>query len=1297
MLITSRFGFNRLSLLNLPLLMRMKRRQLWLASVLISMLLSQVVVAGMALLLKGEIPIDYLLTGLVTSGFVASVVVAILSFFLEKLSESQLQLQAIIAAEPECLKLLAANGTILEINPAGLKMLEADSLEQVVGQHAEKLVLPEYRRAFAALIKRVFAGESGSLEFEMQGLKGTRLWLDTHAAPLHDIHGNIIALLAVTRNITERKHSEQALKKYSHDLTERVKELRCLYTVSELARQHDISAEQIIRHSLVALAQAYMYPEITACRIYWYGQDYSTDNFNKTRWSQQAAIIVHGESAGLIEVCYLEERPPEYEGVFLAEERKLLDGVANVLAEFFERQQTNERLKQSSARLAMLMNSVAEGIYGVDMQGNCTFINAAGLHLLGYQDKSELLGKHMHSAIHHTYPNGTPYPAAECRLYATLHSNENTHVTDEVFWRKDGSSFPVDYWSRPIALNDEPGAVVTFIDTTERKQAEQMLRTSESKLNFLLAHSPVTIYTCQSTPPFAATYISPNIEQTLGYKPEQFVGHSEFWAQNIHPEDQQRIFEDLQQLFEQGAFQHEYRFRTADGSYRWMHDELRLVRNESSEATVIVGYWVDITERKEAEEMLHLHSNILQNMAEGVFLVRANDGIIVFTNPRFEQMFGYGAGELLGKHVSVINAGDDKTAKETAHTLFVTLEQSGTWVGEVHNLKKDKTAFWCHANVSNFVHPQFGLVWVSVHEDITQRKEAETALRNSEQQLRESQQFFQSLAQVSPVGIYRTDAEGNCIFVNDKWSVIAGISEQQAKGKGWINAIMPEDREKVFSEWTVAVNRQKPFSLEYRFQRPGGKIIWVYGLATAIYDDTNKVSGYVGTITDISERKINEEHIHQLAFYDPLTGLPNRRLLQERLKHGIDVSHRSGDKMAVLMMDLDKFKAVNDSLGHAAGDELLKQVAKRITGRLREVDMVARLGGDEFVILMENIEHHEYVARVAEDIIHTLTQPFTLFEKHVVQIGASIGIAIHPQHGDDVEALMDHADTALYHAKYQGRGCFAYFTEDLTHQAHKRIALESGLRSAIATQQLQVYFQPQVEINSGKLIAAEALVRWHNPVYGCVMPNEFISVVEASGLIIPIDEWVLRETCRLGQAWRNAGLPELRLAVNVSAHQFRRGDINALVTEVLNETGFPAEFLELEITEKGLMENQEQAIPILNNLHQQGVRLAIDDFGSGYSSLALLKCFPLHQLKIDKSFIDNIPLLPEDMAITATIISMAHHLGFKVLAEGVESAAQLTFLREHSCDSYQGYFCSEPLPASDFQAFLSSGTDSVTG
>jgi len=576
-----------------------------------------------------------------------------------------------------------------------------------------------------------------------------------------------------------------------------------------------------------------------------------------------------------------------------------------------------------------------------------------------------------------------------------------------------------------------------------------------------------------------------------------------------------------------------------------------------------------------------------------------------------------------------------------------------------------------------------GRVWS--FRDVSEQKRAEAELR------------IAATAFESQEGMFITDADQVILKVNKAFTRITGYSPEEAIGQ--TGALLNSGRHNAHFYQALQHSLQQDgcWEGEIWHKRKNGEIYPEWLIITAVSDANSKISNYVGAFTDITKDKESEETIHNLAYYDPLTALPNRRLMWERLKHSIDMERRDGKQLALLMLDLDRFKAVNDSMGHLAGDELLQQVAARIKSRLREVDMVARLGGDEFIVLLEDITHPENAARVAEEIVADLSKPFELLQNNnanpdepnrKVRIGASIGISLFPQHGDSPEALLDNADIALYRAKDEGRGCFAYFSEEFTIIARERIALETRLRRATEQRELCVYYQAQIDIDSGLIIGAEALVRWQDPTEGLISPSSFISIAEETGLIVEIGAWVLRETCRQGQRWIDAGLPSLTLAVNVSPHQFRRSDISALVADVLHETGFPAELLELELTESGLMENEDKAVEVLNNLRAQGVRLAIDDFGTGYSSLAYLKRFPLDVLKIDKSFIDDIPSLQDDMEITATIVAMGHILGFKVLAEGVETLEQLAFLREKGCDTYQGYIKSKPLPAEEFVRLL---------
>ncbi len=561
-------------------------------------------------------------------------------------------------------------------------------------------------------------------------------------------------------------------------------------------------------------------------------------------------------------------------------------------------------------------------------------------------------------------------------------------------------------------------------------------------------------------------------------------------------------------------------------------------------------------------------------------------------------------------------------------------------------------------------------------------------LKQGEAALLEREQHLRTIIETEPECIKVISSKGKLLKMNAAGlAMLEADSLAEVQQHRLIDLILPEYR-RAFNALHQRVISGETDKLEFEVTGLKGTRRFLEIHAAPLRNANGKITMILGITRDITPQKQAEEEIRQLAFYDPLTSLPNRRLLLERLKHGIQMGLRDGKRMALMALDLDRFKTVNDSFGHGAGDELLQQVAERLTTRLRDVDMVARLGGDEFIVLLDDIAHPEDPARVAEAIVADLSKPYQLSQKNDVQISVSIGISLFPQHGDNPEILMNHADTALYKAKDKGRGGFAYFSEDLTLAARKRIELEARLRKAINQQDLRVFYQPQVDIASGRIIGAEALVRWQDQTEGLIAPDHFIPIAEETGLIMAIGEWVLHEACRQGRKWMDEGLPSLTLAVNVSPMQFRRSDINAVAARILIETGFPANQLELELTESGLMENQDKAVAILNDLRAQGIRLVIDDFGTGYSSLAYLKRFPLDVLKIDKSFIDDIPFLKEDMEIAATIIAMGHTLGFKVLAEGVETPEQLAFLRGKGCDSYQGYIKSKPLPAEAFAVLL---------
>jgi len=444
----------------------------------------------------------------------------------------------------------------------------------------------------------------------------------------------------------------------------------------------------------------------------------------------------------------------------------------------------------------------------------------------------------------------------------------------------------------------------------------------------------------------------------------------------------------------------------------------------------------------------------------------------------------------------------------------------------------------------------------------------------------------------------------------------------------------------------------------------------------------------VAVIRDIDQIKQAEAALEYRAHHDALTGLPNRLLLHSRLEHAIEQARRENERLGLLFLDLDRFKNVNDSLGHPVGDQLLCAIAERLRARLREEDTLARLGGDEFIVLMERIDMVDQVATVAQGIIDLLETPFRIGEGQDIYIGASLGISIYPQDGGDPTTLIRNADAALYMAKASGRHTFRFYTETMTQEANRRLDVEMAIRRALERDQFFLQYHPLVSVTEREIIGVEALLRWRRDNGEIIPPDQFIPLAEDTGLIIPIGEWVLQRACSQGKAWLDAGLPPLTIAVNLSPTQFRRPHLAQFVRQVLEDTGYPADGLELEITESALMQAEQGVEDQLQALKRLGIHLAIDDFGTGYSSLAYLKRFPIDTLKIDKSFVSNLPYDQENAAIARTIIDMADTFHFKVLAEGVETEAQLAFLREHGCHYFQGYLFSPPRSAEDVTPLL---------
>ncbi|WP_024872464.1 bifunctional diguanylate cyclase/phosphodiesterase [Tolumonas lignilytica] len=557
-------------------------------------------------------------------------------------------------------------------------------------------------------------------------------------------------------------------------------------------------------------------------------------------------------------------------------------------------------------------------------------------------------------------------------------------------------------------------------------------------------------------------------------------------------------------------------------------------------------------------------------------------------------------------------------------------------------------------------------------------------------QLKESEHRFRTAIMNSPSPMVIYTQSGKGLTLNRRWAELSGYTlEDIPYRSAWEKVAIPlaPHTEHFISDDAPPIT-ELVHNGEFEIHCKNGSLRYWDMQSTPLGKDTDGQVLLMSMANDITERKAAEAQLAHLAHHDPLTQLPNRTLLGINLNHAIELAARNKTRVALMMLDLDRFKNVNDSFGHQIGDVLLQEVAQRLLHRMRTSDTICRLGGDEFTILIEGNAEIKDIEHIAEDILQLLKDPFHLPNGRDIVIGVSIGISLYPEHGLTQKDLLKQADAAMYRAKAQGRNCFRYFSDDLTLAAEKRLDMELRLRKAIEQNELRVYFQPQIDIKNDRIIGAEALVRWQDPQHGLISPALFIPVAEETGLIKQLGEWVLMETCRQGYAWLQQGLPAIHLAVNISPVQFHYSNIKDSVINALNNTGFPPSLLELELTESALMAHETEAVEILNALREYGVRLAIDDFGTGYSSLSYLKLFPLDVLKIDKSFVDDIPHKKSDMEIAAAIVAMAHTLQLNVLAEGVETQEQLAFLKEQGCDCYQGYLMSPPVPAEQFEKLL---------
>ncbi|MBL0076208.1 MAG: EAL domain-containing protein [Rhodocyclaceae bacterium] len=677
-------------------------------------------------------------------------------------------------------------------------------------------------------------------------------------------------------------------------------------------------------------------------------------------------------------------------------------------------------------------------------------------------------------------------------------------------------------------------------------------------------------------------------------------------------------------------------------------------------------------------EQLRQQLQILDHVQGSIITLDVNARVTGW-NHGAERLFGYTTAEAIGRHVAFIYADDNISQAEVDAEVAAQFAQSDRRELEVLRRRKNGQVFWASLLLSP-MQSENGetIALIAYLTDITERHQADEMSRLNSRIFRQSQE-----------GIMITDADKEIVSVNPAFCRITGYQPDELINKN--RDLFRSNRHEAdyYKRIRDELLRVGYWQGELWSRRRDGEIFPAWASIGVVRDASNKITNTFFNISDITERKRAEGAMHQLAYYDDLTNLPNRALFRRLLDQALLEAQRLKLHGALLFIDLNRFKPINDTLGHTTGDKVLHEVADRLRNCLRGADVVARLGGDEFVVALFDTTEREHAALVAQKLVAELEVPLVIDDTELA-LGAAIGIAVYPDDATDADTLLRLADIAMYRAKKSGTDGFCFYSNDMNLRAVGRLSLEAHLRRGIERHELQLHYQPKVSLVDGKIIGAEALVRWQNPERGMVSPGDFIPLAEETGLVVQITHWVLEETCAQASRWQQAGLPPLRIAVNLSARDFSPG-LPQRIVGLLERHGLSSDWLELEITEGMLMNNVDQVINMMDQLKALDINLSLDDFGTGYSSLSYLKRFPIHTLKIDRSFVMHIPKDLDDCAIAGAIVSMSKALKHKVIAEGVESIEQLDFLRQLGCDEIQGYLFSAPVNSEKFEAMVREG------
>lgn len=926
-----------------------------------------------------------------------------------------------------------------------------------------------------------------------------------------------------------------------------------------------------------------------------------------------------------------------------------------------------DAVEMDKAGLVGAIQETSDAVVITDSHGTVQYVNPAYTAMTGYS-AGEVVGDNPH------------------RDRANFSSAFYRHVDETVrsgkLWRgevtstrKDGSTYVEDMTIAPV--RDESGSVRSYIAIRRDMTAQHAANETKAFLASIVESSEDAIVS--STLEGVILSWNRAAELLYGYTSAGVVGRP---VSMLAPPDQRPGLKWISAKLEssENVSQHEGVGLTKDGRRVDISISACPVRAADGRLTGYAAILRDITARVQVRETRALLASIVDS-ADDAILATSLDGSILSWNKGAERLYGYSAEEAIGKPFSILAP---PALRAEAFRLFDRVAKGETISQvETSTLKRDGSQLWVSLTVSP-VHNAAGHVIGSsaIARDLTRRRRDREALHRSEEK-------YRWLVANLPDVVWEVDEAGQPVFASPNCEALSGYTPAEVCQPGlWMSRIHPDHRYRVVDAYRALFEKGIAIDTEYRFQRKDGQWIWLHSRAVNVHESAGK-RYRDGLLSDITERKRMQQELAHQATHDLLTGLPNRAVFEDCFRQAIARAHRQSDLAALLYIDLDRFKRINDTLGHLAGDNLIRMAAERLSGCLRHSETLSRTSGDRFMLMLTGIASSQDAVHVAERILDTLSAPFSVKGSEIF-LSASVGIALHPQDGGDLPAMQRAADSALYAAKRQGKRRIQLSNPALGEANAPRLAIETELHHALERDEISVHYQPQFDLSTGRIAGLEALARWENPKLGAVPASVMIPIAEETGLIVAIGARVLRDACRQAKLWQEAGFGPIPVAVNTSAVQFARGDLAEIVAATLAETGLDASLLDLEVTESVIMQDIQETARQLRELKKLGVSVSLDDFGTGYSSLSYLEELPIDNLKIDRKFIQRMNAADNTRTLVQSIVGLAHGLGMRAVAEGVETSEQLNQLKTMGCDRAQSFMLAGPAPAISIQALLAA-------